>query len=88
MSYPGKWVKSAGRKDGKIMLYRCGHKGCDVCGARECADALLKRYGDYLACESCVIKCLRLGVDVAASFSTFIDVERPCGRKKDVAIIR
>jgi len=65
------------------MIYHCGHRGCDICGSRECAGANLKKYrSDIIACDFCLIKCLRLGIQVSETFSTMIDPDKPCARGK------
>ena len=60
------------------MLYRCGHRGCDVCGARECDGNILRKVKDYVVCDSCMFKAVRLAADVAATFSTYVDPSRSC----------
>lgn len=62
------------------MKYKCGHNGCDVCGGRECAGIILKRFGQIIACEYCIPKALKLAIHVAESFTTFIDLNKPCGK--------
>jgi hypothetical protein len=64
------------------MIYHCGHRGCDVCGSRECAGMRLTKYGDILACNLCVIKALKLAIHVSETFSTEIDPSKPCGSMK------
>lgn len=61
------------------MKYHCGHNGCDVCGARGCADVLLEHIEDYLVCKRCVYQAVKLATYVAQTFSSIIDPARPCG---------
>ncbi len=65
------------------MKYNCGHYGCDICGARECAGVSLKRYNigkiTYEACDICIKKAIKLAVSVSEEFSTIIDLDKPCG---------
>ena len=65
------------------MKYNCGHHGCDICGARECAGTTLKKYCineiDYFACDSCIKKAIRFAVSASEEFSTIIDSNKPCG---------
>ncbi len=66
------------------MIYNCGHRGCDVCGRREC-DPLptMKRYWEYTICEYCLKKAIKLAISMAESFGgTVIDVAKPCGKGK------
>lgn len=64
------------------MKYQCGHDGCDICGARECTNTVLKKYGDLKACDSCVRRAVRIAVQMAETFGgTIIDTSKPCGRE-------
>lgn len=69
------------------MIYNCGHRGCDVCGGRECTGLELKKYkriaGDeIIVCFFCTMKALKLAISMAESFGgTVIDVTKPCGRE-------
>jgi hypothetical protein len=75
------------------MKYICGHKGCDICGARECAHTSLKHYRahysgrsvDLFVCDDCTIKAIKLAIDVTESFSTMIDLDKPCGNNCPLA---
>jgi len=65
------------------VKYHCGHKGCDVCGARECAGMYLKTYGEYVVCEFCLNKAIGVAVRMSEEFGgTIIDPSKPCGREK------
>lgn len=63
------------------MLYKCGHRGCDICGRRECSrwEVRLRQYGDNLACETCVNKSVDLARHVAETFGgCIIDLDERC----------
>ncbi len=65
------------------MIYNCGHKGCDVCGRRECDLILnkIKSYWEYNICEYCLKKAIKLAIDMAESFrGTIIYMAKPCGK--------
>ncbi len=64
------------------MIYHCGHRGCDVCGRRECTPgAILKRYWEYTICEYCLKKAIKLAIRMAEdSGRTIIDVSKLCGK--------
>lgn len=62
------------------MKYRCGHLGCDVCGGRECNGIRLEKFDGYYVCHACKCKAVELAIHVSQSFTTIIDVDRPCGR--------
>ena len=67
------------------MKYHCGHSGCDVCGARECAQEppKLQKFGNFLVCEWCVNLAVRFAYDAAATFGgTIIDPSKPCGLRR------
>ena len=66
------------------MKYHCGHNGCDICGARECAGTDLRSYHDCIACDSCVTKAVKFAVNAAETFGgTMIDPARPCGNLRN-----
>ena len=69
------------------MKYNCGHKGCDICGGRECAGQELKPgrnlkpYNDLIICDYCLMLALRYAIRAAETFGgTIIDVNKPCGK--------
>ncbi len=66
------------------MIYNCGHRGCDVCGRRECdPNPTMKRYWEYTVCEYCLKKAIKLTINMAESFGGIvIDVAKPCGKLK------
>jgi hypothetical protein len=70
------------------MIYHCGHKGCDICGARECDPRMrvrLTKYHDYLTCDVCVRLAVKFAYEVAATFGgSEIDPAKPCGNTKEV----
>ena len=61
------------------MNYKCGHKGCDICGGRKCDGLVLTNIGEYIVCKYCVQKAIKLAIHVSESFSTYIDLDKPCG---------
>lgn len=71
------------------MRYNCGHDGCDICGARSCADAHLRVIGKNTVCESCLNTAVTFAVNAAETFGgCCIDVSRKCGndeRKEEQA---
>lgn len=70
------------------MNYQCGHKGCDVCGARTCTGTHLEKVGKYEVCESCIELSVRTTVHLCETLGgTIIDPAKPCGRPKRTAEI-
>jgi hypothetical protein len=63
------------------MKYHCGHYGCDVCGARECAGFELRNVGTCKVCGYCITKAVKFAIEAAETFSTYIDPAKPCGNK-------
>ena len=62
------------------MKYHCGHRGCDICGARECTKVALKKYFDFIVCDCCLKLALKLAVQMAETFGgTIIDPAKKCG---------
>ena len=66
------------------MKYRCGHEGCDICGARKCgsypATYPLEHFGKYIVCLNCKIIALKIAVEMAETFGgTIIDLDKKCG---------
>ncbi len=64
------------------MKYHCGHTGCDICGARECAGTHLEKYGEYLVCGYCILSAIKFAIHASETFSTTIDHDKPCGQKE------
>jgi len=75
------------------MKYYCGHRGCDVCGARDCdrPGVLLNRQSvyksgqkmDILICDWCMKTAVRIAVEMAETFGgCCIDHAKPCGDTK------
>ena len=67
------------------MLYHCGHRGCDICGVRECSKRLrpLNWRGPYLICEPCLTTAVKFAYEAAATFGgTIIDSSKPCGKDR------
>jgi hypothetical protein len=64
------------------MNYHCGHKGCDICGARVCKGTTLRKFGIYEVCDSCLQHAVWLAVTCAETFGgAVIDPAKPCGNK-------
>ena len=66
------------------MIYHCGHKGCDICGVRQCGSSPinfpLEYHGKYIVCLNCKIVALKIAVEMAETFGgTIIDLAKPCG---------
>ena len=66
------------------MKYNCGHKGCDICGARQCGsypgNFLLEHHGKYIVCLDCKILAIKIAIEMAETFGgTIIDVNKKCG---------
>jgi hypothetical protein len=66
------------------MKYQCGHEGCDICGARECANTKLTKFQTYHICDWCLVKAIKLAIHVSETFSTLIDPGKPCGQRTEV----
>jgi hypothetical protein len=65
------------------MKYHCGHEGCDICGARECAGIILHKYGANKACDSCARQAIALAIEAAQQFGgIMIDLSKQCGRAR------
>jgi hypothetical protein len=61
------------------MIYKCGHEGCDICGGRTCAGLGLKIIGNFIVCDSCIHKSIKISYDMACYFGgTTIDTNKPC----------
>lgn len=62
----------------------CTHKQCDLCFTRECRDAVIKRFGQILACERCVNKAVQHTYDAVCRFGG-PPPEDVCGHMKEHA---
>ena len=72
------------------MIYHCGHLGCDICGARECAGVKMNKLGidpTYEICDSCLLTAVKFAVHAAETFGgTFINPREQCANKvKDMS---
>ena len=65
-----------------MIKYKCGHGGCDICGARTCAGTDLKHLGKYDICPYCLNNAIKLAIHVSESFSTIIDVDKKCAKEQ------
>jgi len=65
------------------MKYHCGHDGCDICGIRSCANAVLRKVGQYLVCMVCERVAVDFAVEAAGRFGgVTIDLAEPCVASK------
>jgi len=66
------------------MKYRCGHSGCDLCGARHCDTyPNLEHVGTFHVCNRCIVSAVKFSYEAMCVFGgTCIDPAKPCGNEK------
>lgn len=67
------------------MQYACGHRGCDLCGVRECEGVTLLRrsQGGHEVCQSCLWAAVGTVIRLASQWAVFLDVGKSCGLHKE-----
>ena len=72
------------------MTYNCGHKGCDLCGARQCdhPSMVLELFSiggvPYEMCDTCIRIAVKFTVYASQTLSVRIDLDKLCGKTHDL----